>query len=239
MTISRPASITPIRRRPETSETAMYSSIPICRTKGTAMNAPTLSTANRYMTARRREWGFRYARKRRNNPHSKSPVSFSANTGMSFALFRVIISLTPGLVNRRIARDRLRKIGRTVELVSLHQLFVRIDIGDSAFVQNDDPVGERERCDSLCDDDRGSSNHQLAQLVLDLSFGRRVETRGAIVEDQQAWILENRPRDRDALLLAAGESDSVLANDRLVAVGKLRDEVIDLCVPGSLPHVLS
>ena len=54
-----------------------------------------------------------------------------------------------------------------------------------------------------------------------------VEGRRRLVEDQDPRILQQDPRDRDPLLLAARQLVAALADDRVVAVGQLRDPVVD------------
>ena len=46
---------------------------------------------------------------------------------------------------------------------------------------------------------------ELAQERQDLGGPRRVEVAGGLVGQDQGWAVDERPRDRDALLLAAGE----------------------------------
>ena len=53
-------------------------------------------------------------------------------------------------------------------------------------------------------------------------LGRRVHRGGRVVEDQDARVHDQRPRDGEPLALAARERDPALADDRVVAVGELR-----------------
>jgi hypothetical protein len=52
--------------------------------------------------------------------------------------------------------------------------------------------------------ERRAPAHQLAEPFLDHRFRFRVQARGGLIQDQDAWIGENRARDRYALALAAG-----------------------------------
>ena len=54
-----------------------------------------------------------------------------------------------------------------------------------------------------------------------------VERRRGLVEDEDPRVLEQDPRDRDALLLAARELVAALADHRVVALGQLDDPVVD------------
>ena len=55
----------------------------------------------------------------------------------------------------------------------------------------------------------------------------RVQRRRRLVEDQDPRVLEQHAGDREALLLAARELVAALADDRVEAVGQLRDPVVD------------
>ena len=65
-----------------------------------------------------------------------------------------------------------------------------------------------------------------------------VERAGGLVEDQDARVGEQRPRDRDALALAAGEARALLADHRVVALGQLADEVMGAGKLRSVDHRL-
>ena len=57
-------------------------------------------------------------------------------------------------------------------------------------------------------------------------LGLGVERRGRLVEDQDRRVADHRPRDADALALAAGERIAALADHRVVAVRHPRDELV-------------
>ena len=67
---------------------------------------------------------------------------------------------------------------------------------------------------------------QRAQAVLDQRLALAVEARGRLVEDQDARIGEDRARDRDALALAARQLHAALADDRVVPLLELLDELV-------------
>ena len=68
--------------------------------------------------------------------------------------------------------------------------------------------------------------HHLGERGADLVLLRRVDGRGRVVEDQHARVGEDRAGDRQPLALAAREREAVLAEQRVVAVGQLADEVV-------------
>jgi hypothetical protein len=95
-------------------------------------------------------------------------------------------------------------------------------------VDDHDLVGERDRRETVGDDDRGPAAHDLTQARPDLRLRRRVDGCGRVVEDEDPRIDEERPRDRDALTLTAREGDPALADHCVVAVRQLEDEVVGL-----------
>ena len=62
--------------------------------------------------------------------------------------------------------------------------------------------------------------------LLHLPLGFRIERGGGLVEQDDRRVLDQRARDRDALALAAGQLQAVLADRRVVAVRERHDEVV-------------
>src|SRR5262249_21279842 len=77
------------------------------------------------------------------------------------------------------------------------------------------------------------------ELVLYRLFGGGIERGGRLVEDQDPRILEDRARNRDALLLSARELQPALAHPRFVAVGKARDEIVYVRCARGFDHFLA
>src|SRR5262249_34072878 len=78
------------------------------------------------------------------------------------------------------------------------------------------------------DDERRAAYRDALELRLDRLFRARIERRGRLVEDQNSWILEERARDGDALLLAARKLEPALTDHRLVARRQSHDEIVDV-----------
>ena len=108
----------------------------------------------------------------------------------------------------------------------LHQLGVGALLDQPPVVQHEDQVGVDDRLQPVGHlDDR-----LLGVLARRCSWtarcGRGVQRRGRLVEDQQRRLAQQRPRQRDPLPLPAREPDAALADDRVVAVGKLADDLV-------------
>lgn len=63
---------------------------------------------------------------------------------------------------------------------------------------------------------------------MDLVFDLGVDGGGGVVEEEEPGVGEDRPGQRDALALAAGEGEAVLADLGVVALGQLGDEPVGL-----------
>ena len=59
----------------------------------------------------------------------------------------------------------------------------------------------------------------------------RVKRAGGLVEHENGRIAEDRPRDGQSLLFAAGEAVAPLADQRVVAVWQPCEKVVDLGGP--------
>ena len=87
--------------------------------------------------------------------------------------------------------------------------FVRsAELADAALRKHGDPVGQAERLALVVGDEDGR-HAELALNLLDLDLHRRsqvpVERRERLVEQQHLGANDERARQRDALLLSAGE----------------------------------
>ena len=110
------------------------------------------------------------------------------------------------------------KVG--VDAIFLDKLVVRAPLDDPTAVQHQNlvraahgfqPVGDHQDRLVAC---QGFDGPLQAVLVLG------VDVCGRLVEKDDGRVLEHRAGDGDALLLAAGERGSALADDRIVSVGK-------------------
>ena len=67
---------------------------------------------------------------------------------------------------------------------------------------------------------------QFGDRLLHVALGFRIERRGRFVEQDDGRVLDQRARDGDALALAAGKLQAVLADRGVVADRKAFDEIV-------------
>jgi hypothetical protein len=77
-------------------------------------------------------------------------------------------------------------------------------LGDTALIQHDDFIGADDGRQPMRDHQRGAVARHPVQRFLDLVLGMAVERGSGFIEHQDRRALEDRTRDGDALLLAAG-----------------------------------
>ena len=85
--------------------------------------------------------------------------------------------------------------------------------------------GVRHRAEPVGDHEHGPPPHQRREAPVDQPLARRVELARRLVEDQDARVGQDRPRDGEPLPLPAAQADPALADERLVAVVHLLDEL--------------
>ena len=100
-------------------------------------------------------------------------------------------------------------------------------LDDAAVVEHDDLVGVADGREPVRDRDRRPSLGEPVERLLHEPLGLGVERARRLVEHEDRRVAQDRPRDRDPLLLAAGEAVAALADDGVVALGQRRDHVVD------------
>ena len=78
-------------------------------------------------------------------------------------------------------------------------------------------------------DEARTSDHEVVECRLHDLLALRIECGGRLIENEDARILENRARYRNALPLSARDADAALADLRIIAVLQLHDEVVRVC----------
>ena len=105
-------------------------------------------------------------------------------------------------------------------------------------VEDQDAVGVADRGEPVGDHEGRAPAHDLVEGGLQLAFGRRVEGRRRLVENQDRRVLEERAGDGQALALAARERAAALADDGVEAVRLAGDELDRLGAFERLDHLL-
>ena len=122
------------------------------------------------------------------------------------------------------AATRLVSEERGEEAAGAEQLGRRALLDDPALVEHDREVGDADRREPLGRDEHGSPGDRRAEVLDEQALRLGVDGGHRIVEHEDARAGEERPRERDALALAAGEVDAAFADQRVVAVGQVVDE---------------
>ena len=106
------------------------------------------------------------------------------------------------------------------------------EAGHRAFVEDEDDVGRLHRDDALRDEENRGSPAAAPQRLADAEFGDRVHGARAVVEDEDRGFPYEGARDGEALPLPSRQRQAAAADEAVVAVGKLPDEVVGAGRPG-------
>ena len=93
-------------------------------------------------------------------------------------------------------------------------------------VEHEDAIGADHAGEPVREDQRGAPAHQPIECFLDDGFAFRVDGRQRFVEHEDGRVAQQRARDRDALALAPRQPHAALADDGLIALRQLRDELV-------------
>ena len=101
------------------------------------------------------------------------------------------------------AEEELHLVEVFVFAAQGHQFLVGALLGDPALDDDQDLGGVADGGEPMGDGDGGPVFDQGIERLLDLALGGGVQRRGRLVEQQDGRVLEQRPRDRQPLALAA------------------------------------
>ena len=101
----------------------------------------------------------------------------------------------------------------------------RAVLDDPAVDEHGRAVGQREGRQALRGDQHGAARERRPQAADERALRMGVDGRERVVEHEHAGVRNQRAGERHALALAAGEVDAALADQRVVAVRQLVDEV--------------
>src|SRR5262245_33462191 len=120
----------------------------------------------------------------------------------------------------------LQAMQRRVAAAAPDQRVVGAVLDQPAALDGDDAVGGPHGGQPMRDDEHGAALGDLAHVALDHALALRIERARRLVEAEDARVRHKRARNGDALPLAAGERRAALADDRVVALGELKDEIV-------------
>ena len=106
------------------------------------------------------------------------------------------------------------------------QFLVSAALDDLAALDHQNLIRAANRRQPMRDDERRAALPQRSQAVLNHHLALAVEARRGLVQQQDARVREHRAGDGHALALAARQPDAALADDRVVALLELLDELV-------------
>ena len=112
-----------------------------------------------------------------------------------------------------------------------HELGVGAVGDDAATFDEHDAVGETDRRQPVRDHERRAAGEQRAERVVDVLLDLHVDGARRVVEDQHRRVGEQRAGDRDALALPTRQVVAPLADDGVVAIGQVVDELVGVRRP--------
>src|SRR5205809_1442116 len=113
-----------------------------------------------------------------------------------------------------------------VQAVRGQQVAVRAALDDPPLRQHDDEVGVLHGREAVRDDEHRAVRHEPLDRLLHQPLGLGVERAGGLIENEDRWIAEQCPGNRDPLALATGKPRAALAQERAIALGEEPDEVV-------------
>ena len=127
--------------------------------------------------------------------------------------------------------DSLRVVARArqehpVQVTARGQLFVRSRVDHLPVVDDHDPIGERQGRATVRDEQRRSGARDSAQGGVDLVLDAGIDGRRGVVEEQDLGVGQQGARERHALPLTTREGQTLLADDGVIAVRELHDELV-------------
>src|SRR5882672_7002397 len=138
----------------------------------------------------------------------------------------------------RMSAPELQVVEPAVHAVGGQQLPVRAPLHDPSFRHHDDEIGMLDGGEPVGDHEDGAMRHQPIDRFLHEALGLGVERAGGFVEDEDRWIAQQRPGNRDALPLPAAEPRAALAEQRVIAFGEPHDKLVGVRSACRGPHLL-
>src|SRR5882757_9952124 len=120
----------------------------------------------------------------------------------------------------------LQPMQRCIAAGGLDQRVVGPVLDQAAALERDDAIRRPHGREPVRNDQNRPPPGDLFHVLLDDALALIVEGARRLVEDQDARVGDERAGNRDALALAAGQGGAALADDGVVALGELEDEIV-------------
>src|SRR5713101_6055849 len=120
----------------------------------------------------------------------------------------------------------LQAVQRSVPAAPDDQFIVRAVLDEASALQGYDAIGAAHGRKAVGDDENRAVPGDVLHVLLDDSFTLVVEGACRLIEYQDPRVRHQRTCDSDALALPAREGAAALANDRIIALGQLEDELV-------------
>src|SRR5262245_59625420 len=132
----------------------------------------------------------------------------------------------------------LQSVQRCIAAAGLDQCVMGAILDQAAALESDDAIGRPHGREPVRDDQNRAPLGDLFHVLLNDALALIVEGASCLVEDQNAWVGDERTGNGYALALATGEGGAALANDRVVAIGQLEDEFMRSSEPCRCDYAL-
>src|SRR5258705_8023341 len=109
-----------------------------------------------------------------------------------------------------------------------NEFLVCAPFNDATLFQDKNLIGVVDGGKTLRDHKRRPVFAQPLHRLLNQVLSRRIDARRRIVENEDARIHQESARDGDTLALAAAQRNAPLADDRVITIFQLRDELVRL-----------
>ena len=125
-----------------------------------------------------------------------------------------------------------------VPTVDRHQFGMGASLGDEPLLDDQDLIGATDGGEPVCNHKGRSTLAEVAESFLNERLALGVEARRRLVQDQDSRIGQQSPRNRHALPLPTRKLDATLADNGVVSVRELADEIIAVRDPGNFTDSL-
>ena len=106
---------------------------------------------------------------------------------------------------------------------------MRAILDQATALDGDYTICKSKRRETVRDDDHGPPARHLRHILLHDTLAFIIERTRRLVENEYAGICDERASNSDALTLSARQGATTLADDGVIALGKLEDEIVGSC----------